>query len=152
VRYLNAFGISATHIPYKDGGITDMIAGLVTTSFEPSTTAIPQLAGGRLRGLAVTGAQRLPALPNVPTISESLPGFVADSWQGVLVRKGTPAAVVHKIAKISREITASDEFRAKALELGLVAVQDTPAEFQRFIVEDAKVWAKVVKDNDIRAE
>lgn len=151
-RFLNASGAAMTHVPYKDGGITDIISGVVNASFEPSTTAIPQIAGGKLRGLAVTGAKRLATLPDVPTVSETIPGFVADSWQGVLVRKGTPAAVVQKIAAASQEILGSEEFRTKARDLGLLAVQGTPAEFQTFISEDARAWEKVVKDNNIHAE
>jgi tripartite-type tricarboxylate transporter receptor subunit TctC len=151
-RFLNAAGASMTHVPYKDGGLTDIISGAVDASFEPSTTAIPQIAGGKLRGLAVTAAKRLPALPDVPALSETMRGFASDSWQGVLVRKGTPAAIVQKIAAASQEILAADDFRAKALELGLLAVKESPAEFQKFIADDARAWSQVVKDNNIRAE
>ena len=141
-----------THVPYKDGGITDLMSGVVDASFEPSTTAIPQIAGGKLRGLAVTSAKRLSSIPDVPALAETMPGFAADSWQGVLVRKGTPPAVVQKIATMSQQILVSEEFRARARELGLMAVYETPAEFQKFIAEDARTWSKVVKDNNIRAE
>lgn len=151
-RFLNAAGTSMTHVPYKDGGLTDIMSGAVDASFEPSTTAIPQIAGGKLRGLAVTAAKRLPALPDVPALSETMRGFASDSWQGVLVRKGTPAAVVQKLAAASQEILASDDFRAKALELGLVTVKESPTEFEKFIADDARAWSQVVKDNNIRAE
>lgn len=151
-RFLNAAGARMTHVPYKDGGLTDIMSGRIDASFEPTTTAIPQMAGGKLRGLAVTAAKRVPSLPDVPALSETMPGFSSDSWQGVLVRTGTPAIVVQKIAAASHEILTSDEFRAKARELGLVAVQDTPSEFQKFIADDARAWSQVVKDNNIRAE
>ena len=113
---------------------------------------LPHVNAGKLRGIAVGSATRSPAAPDVPTVAETIPGFVADSWQGVLVRKGTPAAVVQKIAAASQEILGSEEFRTKARDLGLQAVQGTPAEFQSFISEDARAWEKVVKDNNIRAE
>jgi tripartite-type tricarboxylate transporter receptor subunit TctC len=151
-RFLNATGTRMTHVPYKDGGITDLISGIVDASFEPSTTAIPHIAGGKLRGLAVTSAKRLSSLPDVPALSETMPGFASDSWQGVLVRKGTPAVIVQKIAAASQKILVSEEFRARARELGLMPVYETPAEFQKFIAEDARTWSKVVKNNNIRAE
>lgn len=151
-RFLQAADARMTHVPYKDGGIPDLISGRVAASFEPSTTAIPQIAAGRLRGLAVTGTGRLPVLPNVPTVAEWLPGFEADSWQGLLAPKGTPPAVIDRIAALSQEILGSTEFQARSRELGLMPVHESPAEFQKFMADDARVWAKVVKDNDIRAD
>src|SRR5262245_848581 len=88
VRLLNAAGATMNHIPYKDGGINDVISGTVEVSFEGSTTAIPQIKAGKVRALAISSAKRLDALPDVPTIGESVPGFLADSWTGVFAPKG----------------------------------------------------------------
>jgi tripartite-type tricarboxylate transporter receptor subunit TctC len=141
-----------THVPYKDGGITDLIAGSVDASFEPSTTAIPQIKGGKLRALAVTGPKRVDALPDVPTVAETVRGFAGDSWHGLLAPKGTPPDVVAKLSALSREIIASEEFRRKLHEYGLIPAGGTPADFARFLAADAQAWGKVVKDNNIKAE
>lgn len=150
--FLNAAGISMMHVPYKDGGITDTIAGSVTASFEPSTTAIPQIKGGKLRALAVSGPKRVDALPGVPTVAETIPGFRGDSWHGVLAPKGTPPEVVTKLSALSHDIVATDDFRRKLQDLGLIPAGGTSAEFAKFVADDARQWGKVVKDNDIKAE
>ncbi len=151
-RFLRAADARMTHVPYKDGGIPDLVSERVAASFEPSTTAIPQITAGRLRGLAVTGAERLAVLSNVPTVAEWLPGFEADSWQGLLAPKGTPLAVINRIAALSQQILSSTEFQAKSRELGLVPVHESPEAFRKFMEDDARIWAKVVKDNDIRVD
>jgi tripartite-type tricarboxylate transporter receptor subunit TctC len=151
-RFANTAGVKMTHVPYKDGGLTDMAAGLVHTSFEPATTAIPQLKGSRLRGVAVTSAKRLDSLPDVPTLSETYPGLVADSWHGLMAPRGTPPEVVNRLAAAMNRIIQTEEFRSRTQELGLQPAGGSPAEFQRFMVEDAKVWAKVAKDNEIKVE
>jgi tripartite-type tricarboxylate transporter receptor subunit TctC len=151
-RLLNEAGISMTHVPYRDGVLNDLVAGRIDLLFDPTTTAIPQIEVGAVRALAVSGPRRVDALPQVPTVAETLPGFVGDSWHGVLAPRGTPAEVVDKIASLSDGIIRSEEFRAKLRELGLVPAGGSPADFQNFLVQDAQVWSKVVKDNNIRVE
>jgi len=151
-RLLNEAGITMTHVPYRDGVLNDLVAGRIDLLFDPTTTAIPQIEVGAVRALAVSGPRRVDALPQVPTVAETLPGFVGDSWHGVLTPRGTPAEVVDKIATLSDGIIKSDEFRAKLRELGLVPAGGTPADFRDFLVEDAKIWGKVVKENNIRVE
>jgi tripartite-type tricarboxylate transporter receptor subunit TctC len=127
VRLLNAMGASMVHVPYANGGgMQDVIAGNVETSFDASTTTIPQIKGGRLRALAVSSARRLDALPDVPTVAESLPGFVADSWTGVLARKGTPPELVARISAESLKIIADDEFRKRLQDVGLTPAGGSP--------------------------
>jgi tripartite-type tricarboxylate transporter receptor subunit TctC len=152
VRLMNHAGISITHIPYKDGGITDVITGVVDVSFEPSTTAIPQLKAGKLRALAVSSLERVQGLPDVPTVAESIPGFVGDSWHGVLVPKRTPPEVVSRLSALSRSIIESPDFRKTLNDLGLVPAGGTPADFENFMKEDARGWSKVIKDNDIKVD
>ena len=151
-RFLNAAGVTMTHVPYRDGGIADLISGTIAVSFEPATTATPFIKSGRLRGLAVTGSKRLEVLPDVPAVRETIPGFVVDAWLGILAPKATPAEAVSRLAAASQTIIQSGEFRDKANELGLLPVGGTPAEFQRFMTADSKVWEKVVKDNDIKVD
>lgn len=150
--FANAVGIQMNHVPYRDGGVTDIIAGRIDASFEPTTTAIPQIKAGKLRALAVTGTRRVDALADVPTVAETVPGFVGDSWQGVLAPRGTPAGVVARLSALSREILASEEFGRKLHELGLVRAGGSPDEFARFLAADAQAWGKVVKDNNIKVD
>lgn len=152
VRYLNSVGASMVHVPYRDGGMQDVIAGNVDVSFDASTTTIPQIQGGKLRALAVSSAKRLDALPDVPTVSESLPGFLADSWTGVLAKKGTPPEVIARVSAESLKILASDDFRKRLQDVGLTPAGGSPADFSKFIEDESKVWAKVVADNNISVE
>lgn len=151
-RFLGSAGISMTHVPYKDGGLTDVISGTLDVSFEPSTTAMGQIKAGKLRALGVSSPKAVTALPGVPPIADVYPGFVGDSWHGVLAAKGTPAAIIDKVAGISQQIIDSEEFRKRLTDLGLVPTGGSIREFQAFLTENAKAWSKVIKDYDIKAE
>lgn len=148
-RLLNAGGASMVHVPYKDAFIPDLMARRIDVSFDASTVAIAQVRGGRLRALAVTSPKRLEQLPDVPTIAETFPGFVADSWQGLFAPAGTPSDVVGAIAALSNQIVETPEFRAQLREYGLVPVGSSPAAFKQFLVEDARGWERAVRDNRI---
>lgn len=151
-RLLNAADASAVHVPYKENYLPDVIAQRVDVAFEPSTTTIAQLKAGKLRALAVSSIKRVDALPDVPTVGETFAGYVADSWQGIFTPKGTPDAIVAKLADVTQQIVQSTEFRMRLLDYGLTPVGGTSSEFRRFLVEDARAWAKVVKDNNVTTE
>lgn len=151
-RFMSSAGISMTHVPYKDGGLLDVISGTVDVSFEPSTTAMGQIKAGKLRALAVTSPKAVAALPDVPPIANVYPGFGADSWQGILAAKGTPQTVITRIAGISQQIIDSEDFRKRLTDLGLVPAGGSVREFKSFLADDAKAWSKVIKDYDIKAE
>lgn len=151
-RLLNAAGVTMLHVPYKDSAIPDLMAGRIDVTFEPTTTAISSIKGGKLRALAVSGPRRVDALPDVPAVNETVPGFVGDSWHGLFAPKGTPREVVARVNALSQQIVASEAFQKRLREFGLVPAGGTPSDFQQFLVEDAKAWSKVVRDNNIRAE
>jgi tripartite-type tricarboxylate transporter receptor subunit TctC len=151
-RFSSAAGITMTHVPYKDGGLTDVMSGTVDVSFEPSTTAMGQIKAGKLRALGVTSTRPVAALPGVPPLADAFPRFAGDSWHGIFAGKGTPAPVISRIASISQQIIDSEEFRKRLTELGLVPAGGSVPDFQAFLADDAKAWAKVVKDYDIKAE
>lgn len=151
-RMLNMAGATMVHVPYKDTALTDLMAARVVTAFDPSTTTIPYIKAGKLHALAVSGPKRIEALPDVPTVGETFPGFVGDSWHGLLAPKGTPPDVVNKVNAVAQTIIASAGFQARLKDLGLVPAGGTPADFRQFLQDDAQGWAKVVRDNHIRAE
>ncbi len=115
--FTNRAGIKMNHVPYRDGGFNDIVGGLVTTSFLPSSVAVPFVKSGRLRALAVTSPKRLDPLPDVPSIAETFPGFEADGWQGLFAPRGTPPEVVSQLASALNTIIESEDFRAKSREL-----------------------------------
>lgn len=149
VKLLNAGGATMVHVPYKDAFIPDLMARRIDVSFDASTGAIAQVRGGRLRALSVTSPKRLEQLPDVPTIAETFPGFVADSWQGLFAPAGTPGDVVSAVAALSNQIVEAPDFQAKLREYGLVPVGSSPAAFKQFLADDARGWERVVRDNRI---
>lgn len=151
-RLLNAVGLQMTHVPYRDGGMNDVIAGTVDFSFDASTTAIPQIQAGKLRALAVSSLRRLEALPDVPAVAESVPGFMGDSWTGLLARKGTPNEVIQKLSAETLKIVANEAFQKRLRDVGLRPGSGSPADFARFIANESAVWAKVVRDNNISVD
>jgi tripartite-type tricarboxylate transporter receptor subunit TctC len=151
-RLLNEAGVTMTHVPYKDYFLPDLIAQRIDVGFDASTGAIPQIRAGKVRALGVTSAQRIEALPDVPTIAETLPGYVADSWHGLFAPRATPDAVVGALAALSQRIVDAADFRAVLRDYALTPVVGSAAEFRRFLAEDAQVWAKVVRDNHITNE
>ncbi|MBL0087806.1 MAG: tripartite tricarboxylate transporter substrate binding protein [Ideonella sp.] len=150
-----ATGSFILHVPYRGGGpaIGDLLAGHVQLSFMTVLEASGHIKAGKLRALAVTGAQRVPALPDVPTLAESvLPGFNSISWIGVLAPAGTPRDIVEKISADVREVLAGDEVKHKLIELGALPAGNTSAQFGALIEADRQRYAQVIKDKKISVD
>jgi len=153
--FKEATGTFIVHVPYRGGGpaIGDLIAGHVQLSFMTVLEASGHIKAGKLRALAVTGSQRVPALPEVPTLAEAaLPGFNSISWIGVLAPAGTPKEIVDKVSSDVREVLASDDVKLKLIELGAVPAGTTPAQFQALIASDRKRYEQVIKDKKISVD
>lgn len=151
-RLLNAAGVTMTHVPYKDAFVPDVIARRIDAAFDASPTAIGQVKSGRLRALAVSSTNRLEMMPDVPTIGEAFAGFAGDSWQGIFVPRGTPAAVVRTLAALSSRIVEEADFRALLREYGLPPMGSSPDAFRQFLIEDTRGWAGVVRANRITVD
>ncbi len=151
---MSAAGIEMVHIPYKGGApsVVGLISGEVQALFTSIPTALPQVNAGKMRALGVSISKRSSALPNVPTIAESLPGYYAASWYGLMLPAGVPKPVVDTLAK---EIIAAMEvpaIRDGMLKQGFEPVGNTPAEFAKLIREEIPRWDKVVKTAGIKPE
>jgi len=141
-------GVDMTHVPYKGSApaLTDLIAGQVQVMFDNLPSSLPQIKAGKLHAIAVTSLQRAPALPDVPTMSESgLPGFEASSWFGVLGPAGTPPAVVAKLNGEVNKWLQTPQAREQLLAQGAQAAGGSPEQFAAFIRAETDKWAKVVK-------
>jgi tripartite-type tricarboxylate transporter receptor subunit TctC len=141
-------GVNMVHVPYKGSApaVTDLVGGQVHLMFDNLPSSLQQIKGGKLRAIAVTSAQRSPALPDIPTIAESgLPGFEATSWFGVLAPAGTPAAIVNRLNAEVDKWLQSDSGKAQLLEQGALPAGGTPEEFAAYIRAETEKWAKVVK-------
>ncbi len=148
-------GTFVLHVPYRGGGpaIADLIAGHVQLSFLTVLEASGHIKAGKLRALAVTGDKRLPALPEVPTLSETvLPGFNAISWLGLLAPAGTPQDIVEKISFDIRAILADEAVRARLSSLGGVPRATSPQEFAKMIAEDRQRYAQIIRSRKITVE
>ena len=148
-------GVQWEYIPYKGGSqaIADVAGGQADVTLNGMLATYPLVKGGKLRLLGVSSAQRMSAIPDVPTIAESgLPGFETGSWQGVVAPAGTPREVVARLnAEIGR-ILAAPEMRDKLGQQGAEVRTDTPEEFGAFIRAEMARWAKVVKDANVKVE
>jgi tripartite-type tricarboxylate transporter receptor subunit TctC len=144
-------GIDMLHVPYRGGApaITDLMGGTVQVYFSPLPEAISNIKAGKLRALAVTTAKRSEALPDVPTIGESVPGFEANTWQGIGAPKSTPAEIVVLLNKEINAALADPTIKARLAELGSVPSPMSPAAFEKYIADETEKWAKVIHEANI---
>ena len=148
-------GVDMTHVPYRGSApaLADLISGQVQVMFDNLPSSLGQIKAGKLRAIAVTSAQRAPALPDVPTIAESgLPGFEATAWFGVVAPAGTPPAVIARINRDLNQWLQTPDAREKLLAQGAVAEGDTPQQFAAYIRAETEKWARVVKASGAKVD
>lgn len=154
-NFKSAAGIQMAHIPYRgsSAAMTDLLGGTVNAMFVDALSATPYIKAGKLRALAVSGTSRLPSLPDVPTFADAgLPSFDANSWLGVVVRKGTPPEVVSKLASAAAGVMHDPEIRAKLIAMGVQPVGSTPEQFVKFLDIQFESYATAVKRAGVKID
>jgi tripartite-type tricarboxylate transporter receptor subunit TctC len=147
--------VDMTHVPYKSAGqsIADLVGGQLSASFEAMIPAIPHIKAGKLRALAVTGAERSPLLPDVPTVAEAgVPGFESTAWYGVVAPAGTPPDVVKRLNAEFAKILTQPDVKQRITELGGLQVPLTAESFGRLINTEIDKWGAVVKASGMKVE
>ncbi len=146
--------IDMIHVPYKGipPAITDLIGGRVGMLFTTALSAAPHMKAGRVRAVAVTSAKRNSMLPDVPTMAETLPGYDLAALQGIVVRAGTPRAVVDRIGRDLREVVNLPDVRARLEAEGADVIASTPEQFAATLRREMATWSRIVKDSGAKAE
>ncbi len=146
--------VKMTHVPYKGSSpaLTSVISGETQVLFATILSAMPHVEAGRLRALGVAAKQRLAAMPNLPAIAETVPGFESGSWYGVMAPAGTPRTIVDKINKDAVAVLHQPEVKQKFAAEGAEIVGSTPEELKTYLEAEIARWARVVKEAGIRAE
>jgi tripartite-type tricarboxylate transporter receptor subunit TctC len=147
-------GIDMQHVPYKGAGpaLIELIGGQVQVLFDNLPSSIGHIKSGDIRALAVTTLKRSPALPDVPTVAESVPGYEASAWFGMAVPKGTPVAVVERLNREVNAALSDPGMKARLADLGGDPIPGTPAEFWKLHAAETDKWAKVVKFSGAKVE
>lgn len=151
--FANSAGIKWTHVPYKGTGPAnvDLLGGRVSGMFGTFLPVIPHIKSGRMRAIGVTSLKRSPALPDVPAVAESLPGFEAVSFFGIATPAGVPKAVRDRLNREIARIITEPAMRENLRKQGTDAVGNTEAQFTAFFRGEMKKWAKVIRDAGIEA-
>jgi tripartite-type tricarboxylate transporter receptor subunit TctC len=147
--------VDMVHVPYKGGGpaMTDLIAGHVEIFVAVISTAVPQVKAGRARALAVTGAKRAAALPDVPTVAETgLKGYEATNWYGLVVPSATPQPIVERLNAATVKVLNMPDVQKALLDRGIDAAPSSPEEFAAYIRRENEKWVKVIKAVGVKAE
>jgi tripartite-type tricarboxylate transporter receptor subunit TctC len=147
-------GIDMVHVPYKGGApsMQDLIAGNILVAFATAPAALPQIEAGRIRALATTRAERIPDLPDIPTIAETVSGVVTVSWAGLFAPVATPAPIVERLnAAAVKAVAAPDVVAAYKLQ-GLTARSSTPAELRARVESELVQWGHIIPALGIAAE
>ena len=147
-------GVDMVHVPYNGGGpaLASILAGVTDIYGSPYATAKPFVDDGKLVGLAITSAQRIPYLPDVPTVAETLPGYDATTWYGLMVPADTPRAVRDRLQAAVREAVNLPETKRRFQDLGYVGITDTPEAFATFLHEDIAHMAQLIKQYNLKPE
>ena len=150
-------GIKLNHVPYKTNPSPDVMSGVISLSVEASTTAIPLIKTGKVKALGISGAQRIPNLPDVPTMTEfdanlDVNGVIGSSWHGIFAPTGTPNDVIAKLNAEIVKIVKTPEIQGRMLDLGLTPTGTTSAALDAVANSDYAFWNKVVNDLNIKVD
>ena len=145
-------GVKVTHVPYRGGGpaVNDVIAGQIKFYFANGSAVVGMIQSGQLKAIAHTGKGRLKSLPDIPPMSDTLPGFEAYEWNGVFVPHGTPPAIVSALNGAINEALGAPEIKERFEQLNIASRPNTPEEFRAFVKDQIARWAKVVKEANIK--
>lgn len=152
--FKSATGIGLTHIPYKGTplALTDLLGGRVDVMFPNLPPVIGQIGAGRLKAIAVTSGKRLRSFPNLPTISETIPDFVANTWYGVFAPAGTPQRVIEKLNTAIVKVMRTDETRDRLSDVGFEVATSTQKALAEYIRAEIDKWKRVINDAGIKPE
>jgi tripartite-type tricarboxylate transporter receptor subunit TctC len=147
-------GVDMVHVPYRGSApmVTDLLRGELHVAFDPMLSSIEHIRAGRLRALAVTTATRSEALPDIPTIDASVPGYESFGWVGVGVPKNTPIAIIEKLNSEINAGLANSAIRARLADLGSTTLVGSAADFGDLIAEQTDRWAKVIRAANIKPD
>ena len=146
--------VNLLHVPYKGAGpaLTDLVGGQVQVMFTGVSSTLPFVKSGKLKALAVSSEKRLPLLPDMPTVAETLPGYEVLTWYGVFAPAATPRNIVDRLNQAIAQSVASPDTKAKLAALGADAQTNTPREFAQSVAQETAKWARIVKESGARAE
>jgi tripartite-type tricarboxylate transporter receptor subunit TctC len=147
-------GLKITHIPYKGSApmLTDLLGGQVQVTFDNLPSSIGHIKAGKLRALAVTTATRSPELPDVPTVAETVPGYEASAFFGLVAPKGTPAEAIDVINKQVNAAMKDPNMLARMKDLGGIPLAGSPADFGKLLTDETAKWEKVVHAANLSIE
>lgn len=150
--FKNQTGADMMHVPYKGSGpaVVALLGGEVSLMFDSISTSLPQVRAGKLKAIAVTGERRSPLLPDVPTVAETVPGFVVNGWYGVLAPAGTPPAIVDTLSRGIAEALAVPALKQQVEGYGYEIVGSTSDAFARHIDRELAAWKKAVETSGAR--
>jgi tripartite-type tricarboxylate transporter receptor subunit TctC len=147
-------GINIVHVPYRGTApaLSDLLAGQVQVLFDNIPGSIGHIKNGKVRALGVTGSKRVAAIPDVPTIGETVPGYEVSIWYGIAAPRGTPPKIVEKLNQAVNAVLADPKLQARLAELGGEPMPMTPAQFGKLVAEETERWGKLIRAANIKAE
>jgi len=147
-------GVKLVAVPYRGGGpaLIDMLSGQVDVIFVPTPASIEYVRAGRLRALGVTSTTRVEALPELPPVAESVPGYEASSWYGICAPSNTPAGIIDKLNREINAGLADPTIKARLADMAGTPLAGSPADFAKLIAEDTEKWGKVIRSANIKPE
>ena len=139
------------HIPFKGTppAVTDLVAGRVQVMMALTPVVMPHLKAGRLRAIAVSGAKRIPELPEVPVVADTVPGYEATTWYGLLMPRKTPASIINKINNDVGKVLEMPDVIKRLADVGFQVTFSTPEELTKFIRKEAETWKRVITEAKI---
>ncbi|MCC6778402.1 MAG: tripartite tricarboxylate transporter substrate binding protein [Hyphomicrobiales bacterium] len=145
-------GVDMLHVPYRGNPIPDLLSGQMQVFFGPVQSGIEHIRAGRLRALAVTTATRSEAMPDIPPLGDSVPGYEASAWLGIGAPKGTPRDIVERLNREINASLATAEMKARFAGFGDAPFASSPADFGKLLADETEKWGKVIRSANIKAE